>query len=161
MTDASLQSLLAQEERLVFSGFDVDTAWRLGTFMREAALSAQLPVALTIRRGQQILFHAALPGASADNDGWLARKAAVVARYGHSSYYVGCLFRHDGNDFDTDSRLDTAEFAAHGGAFPLTVAHAGVIGCVAVSGLPQVDDHEFVVSCLEAFLTERGDVAQP
>lgn len=155
MTDADppLETLLAQENRLVLAEFDLDTAWRLGSAMRAAATTDDLPVAMTIRRGTQTVFHTALPGASADNDGWLDRKTAVVQRYGHSSYYVGCLFRRDGKDFDTDSRLDPGRYAAHGGAFPLTVRGAGVIGCVAVSGLPQADDHAFVVSSLEAFLT--------
>jgi uncharacterized protein (UPF0303 family) len=154
--DEQLPTLLAQEERLVFDRFDERTAWELGSALRAAAEAERLPVAIAVRRGRQQLFHTALPGASADNDGWLERKAAVVDRYGHSSYYVGCLFRADGGDFDTDSRLDTALFAAHGGAFPLLVAGSGCIGSVAVSGLPQVDDHRFVVTQLEHFLVRTG-----
>ncbi|MFG1923037.1 heme-degrading domain-containing protein [Cryptosporangium sp. NPDC048952] len=152
MTDEKLDTLLAQEQRLVFPRFDEHTAWELGSALRAAADAERLPVAIAIRRGSQQLFHTALPGASADNDGWLQRKAAVVARYRHSSYYVGCLFRADGGDFDTDARLDTREFAAHGGAFPLIVEGSGCIGSIAVSGLPQVDDHRFVVTQLERFL---------
>lgn len=158
MTDADAQQLaelLAQEDRLVFTTFDHSTAWALGSRLRAEALSAQLPIAISLRRNGQCLFHAALPGSSADNDGWLLRKAAVVERYGHSSYYVGCKFRADGGNFDTDSRLDTAVFAAHGGAFPIILGTSGCIGTVAVSGLPQVDDHRFVVAQLEQFLADR------
>lgn len=157
--DEQLTTLLAQEERLVFARFDERTAWELGTALRSAAETERLPVAIAVRRGAQLLFHTALPGASADNDGWLRRKAAVVERYGHSSYYVGCLFRSQGGDFDTDSRLDTRRFAAHGGAFPLIVDGSGCIGSVAVSGLPQVDDHRFVITHLENFLRESGGLA--
>jgi uncharacterized protein (UPF0303 family) len=157
MTDADAQllaSLLAEEERLVFTHFDHDTAWQLGSRLRAAALEEHLPVAISIRRGGQCLFHAALPGSSADNDTWLLRKAAVAERYGHSSYYVGCKFRADGGDFDVDSRLDVATYAAHGGAFPVILGASGCIGTVAVSGLPQVEDHRFVVTHLERFLAE-------
>ena len=84
-----LDELEAQESRLVFDRFDEDTAWDLGVALREAALSAGLPVAISIRRNGQRLFHAALPGSSADNDGWLERKSAVVDRYGRSSLRVG------------------------------------------------------------------------
>jgi uncharacterized protein (UPF0303 family) len=126
-TDAAqLAALLADESRLVFSTFDHATAWALGSWLRDRARTAQLPVAISIRRNGQCLFHAALPGSSADNDAWLLRKAAVVERYGHSSYYVGCKFRANGGDFDTDSRLDLAVFAAHGGAFPIILRVAWV-----------------------------------
>ena len=158
-TDAEqLAALLAEEARLVFSRFDHDVAWELGSRLRAAALEARLPVAISIRRNGQCLFHAALPGSSADNDAWLLRKAAVAERYGHSSYFVGCRFRADGRDFDTDSRLDVARFAAHGGAFPIILGGNGCIGTVAVSGLPEVEDHRFVVTHLEAFLLDSKQV---
>ena len=105
MTDADadqLDSLLAEEDRLVFTHFDHETAWELGSRLRAAALEDHLPVAISIRRNGQCLFHAALPASSADNDAWLLRKAAVAERFGHSSYYVGCKFRADGRDFDVD-----------------------------------------------------------
>ena len=147
-----LDELEAQESRLVFDGFDENTAWDLGVRLRDAALSAGLPVAISIQRNGQRLFHAALPGASADNDGWLARKSAVVDRYGRSSLRVGEQFRVAGKSFDEDSRLDPSLFAAHGGAFPILVRGTGCIGSVAVSGLPQLEDHRLVVEVLEALL---------
>ncbi len=151
-SDHDLEALLAQEARLRFRRFAADTAWALGCHLRAAAAEAELPVALSIRRNGQTLFHAALPGSSADNDDWLLRKAAVVLRYGHSSFYIGQLFRAGGGSFDADSRLDTALFAAHGGAFPILLTDSGCIGTVAVSGLPELEDHRFVVAQLEAFL---------
>jgi uncharacterized protein (UPF0303 family) len=157
MNDADaelLAKLMADEARLVFSDFDHETAWQLGSRLRGEALDEHLPIAISIRRNGQCLFHAALPGSTVDNDAWLLRKAAVAERYGHSSYYVGWKFRADGLDFDVDSRLDVATFAAHGGAFPLILAGGGCIGTVAVSGLPQAEDHRFVVENLEAFLIE-------
>jgi uncharacterized protein (UPF0303 family) len=148
-----LTSLLLEEERLVFSSFDYGTAWSLGTAMRGAALEAELPIAISIRRNGQRMFHSALPGSSANNDAWLERKCAVVDLFGHSSYYVGCQSRADGDDdFNVAHRLDPAHFAAHGGAFPILIAGTGCVGTVAVSGLPQVDDHRFVVEQLEKFL---------
>lgn len=147
-----LDELEAQETRLVFDRFDEETAWALGLRLRDAALSTEAPVVISIRRNGQRLFHAALAGASADNDGWLDRKCAVVDRYGRSSLRVGEQFRVDGKSFDQDSRLDTSEYAAHGGAFPILVRGVGCVGTVAVSGLPQLEDHRLVVETLEAFL---------
>ncbi|CAN5221692.1 heme-degrading domain-containing protein [soil metagenome] len=155
MTDRTLLTTLEeQESRLVFEQFDESTAWSLGVALREAALADSLPVAISIRRNGQHLFHTALPGSSADNDAWLARKCAVVDRYGQSSLRVGEQFRVKGGSFDVDSRLDTQLFAAHGGAFPILVRGTGCVGTVAISGLPQLDDHQLVVDTLEAFLPQ-------
>ena len=148
-----LPTLLAQEERLVFPYFDYEVGWELGSAMREAALAQNYPIAILIRRSGQRIFHTALPGSSIDNDDWLERKSAVVDQFGHSSYYMGCQARAEGEDFNERFRLDLRKFAAHGGAFPLTVSTSGCIGSVAVSGLPQVEDHKFVVEQMSLFLS--------
>lgn len=155
MTDKDLlASLLNDEERLAFVTFDHATAWQLGSAMRNAALHARLPLAISIRRGGQRLFHAALPGSSANSDAWLERKCAVVDLFGHSSYYMGCQSRADGHDdFNVAQHLDRERFAAHGGAFPIVLRDSGCVGTIGVSGLAQVDDHRFVVEQLERFLT--------
>ena len=156
MTDRTLlDELESQERTLVLDSFDETDAWELGSALRAAALDRELPVAICVRRGSQRLFHAALPGASADNDGWLDRKCAVVERYGRSSLRVGEQFRVSGKTFEADSRLDPAVYAAHGGAFPIIVRGTGCIGSVAVSGLPQLDDHRLVVEVLGTFITHR------
>jgi uncharacterized protein (UPF0303 family) len=152
---ALLAELLAQEDELVLDRFDEDDAWRLGSRLVAAARAEGLPVAIGIRRNGQRLFHAALPGASADNDAWLERKCNVVDRYGRSSFAVGTDARARGTTFEASSRLDADRFAAHGGAFPLRVRGVGVIGAVAVSGLPQAEDHALVVRELRAFLAGR------
>ena len=150
-----IDELEDQERRLVFDAFDEQTAWTVGVAMRDAGHADDLPIAISIRRNGQELFHAALPGASADNDGWLARKSAVVDRYGQSSLRVGETFRVKGGSFDTDSRLDTATYAAHGGAFPILIRGTGCVGSIAVSGLPQLEDHKLVVETLESILGQR------
>jgi uncharacterized protein (UPF0303 family) len=147
----TLTQLLEQESTLQFDLFGHDNAWALGTQLRALAVGRSLPVAIVIVLGDQRVFHAGLPGASADNDGWIERKFAVVRRYGHSSLAVGEEFRSHGLDFDLDSRLDPARFAAHGGAFPLRV-RGSLVGIVGVSGLPELDDHDLVVEALRAQL---------
>jgi uncharacterized protein (UPF0303 family) len=149
---ALLDELLAQEERLHFPRFSNETGLDLGLHLLNAAKERKLPVTISVRRGGQRLFHAALPGTSADNDAWIERKSRVVDRYGHSSFAVGTRFRADGGSFEADSRLDVDTYAAHGGVFPVIVRDVGPIGTVGVSGLPQADDHAFVVEQLATFL---------
>ncbi|WP_159717965.1 heme-degrading domain-containing protein [Geminicoccus flavidas] len=147
-----LAALLAEEERLQFPNFDQATALALGRLMLDRAERDRLPVTIDIRRGEQQLFHAALPGTSADNDAWVERKARAVRRFGHSSWYLGCLARAKGYDFHAKFALDPARFAAHGGSFPIFVKGTGAIGTVTVSGLPQQEDHRFVTAMLHEFL---------
>ncbi|MFD3583409.1 heme-degrading domain-containing protein [Streptomyces sp. NPDC058683] len=148
----SVEELEKQERLLVFRQFTYDDAWALGSLLVEMARERQAPVAIDIHRAGQQLFHAALPGSTPDNDAWIVRKRRVVERYGSASYLVGARFRAKGTTFEESSRLDPDEFAAHGGSFPITVENVGVIGSVTVSGLPQLQDHRFVVEALERFL---------
>ncbi|MER5950638.1 heme-degrading domain-containing protein [Streptomyces sp. NPDC001904] len=147
-----IPALEEQESRLVLDAFGHDDAWRLGSLLVELARERRAPVAIDITRGGQQLFHAALPGSTPDNDAWIARKRRVVERYQVSSLLVGTRFRAKGTTFEESSRLDLDRYAAHGGAFPVTVRGAGVVGAVVVSGLPQVEDHALVVEALSRFI---------
>ncbi len=147
-----LASLEAQEAALVFTRFDNADAWRLGRAMAEAATERQLPVTIDIRRHGQQLFHAALPGTTAENDAWIDRKVNVVNRFAASSYLVGRRLAARGASLDEALGVEPRLFAAHGGAFPVRVRDVGVVGTVAVSGLPQADDHAFVTEMIGAFL---------
>jgi uncharacterized protein (UPF0303 family) len=150
-----LERLIAEEAELQFAGFTLDDVWALGGRLRAAAVDAGHPVAIAIWLGPQRVFHTALPGSSADNDGWLDRKCRVATRYGRASLLIGELFRAGGGDFDADSRLDPNEYAAHGGVVPIRIRDAAIIGAVGVSGLPQQDDHDLVVTTLREYLREQ------
>jgi uncharacterized protein (UPF0303 family) len=151
-TAPSLAELAAEEAELQFSTFDNDDAWALGAALVSTARSRDLPVAIDVSRNHHQLFHAALPGATPDNDGWIARKTRVVNRFGHSSLYMGQASREKGTTFEEQYGLDPQLYAAHGGAFPILVRGVGQIGVVVVSGLPQVEDHRLVVATLRARL---------
>lgn len=82
----------------------------------------------------------------------MQRKSNVVAHFRRSSYAIGLRMQQAGTTLADKYGLPAADYAAHGGAFPLTLAGVGVIGSVAVSGLPQRADHELVVEALCAQL---------
>ena len=150
--EPSPDELLAHEDALQFRRFDNDTAWALGQALVAAARERGAAVTVDIRRGEQQLFHAALPGTAADNDAWIERKNRVVRRFGHSSFYVGSLLREEDLSIEQKFLLDERRCAAHGGAFPVIVRDVGVVGTVTVSGLPQAEDHRLVVEVLREFL---------
>ena len=148
----SLAELAAEEEELQFTGFTNDDAWDLGSALVAAARRDGAPVAVDVSRHGHQLFHAALPGATPDNDAWIARKTRVVHRFGHSSLYVRQASIERGTTFEEEFGLDPALYAAHGGAFPVVVRSVGPVGAVVVSGLPQLADHRMVVAALRAHL---------
>ncbi|MET3807494.1 uncharacterized protein (UPF0303 family) [Nakamurella sp. UYEF19] len=149
---ALIQQLEQQESDLVFDGFDHAAAWRLGSALVARATQESAPVAVDIRLGEQQVFHAALAGSFADNDAWIERKCALVRRFGVSSFLFGRRLAAAGKSLEEATLLDPAHFAAHGGAFPILIDGVGVVGTVAVSGLPQSEDHRMVVEVLTEFL---------
>ena len=137
-----------QERELVFPKFDADTAWSLGNTLRAMAAERKAPVVIDIRRfgdPPQQLFYTALAGTNPDNARWVVRKSKIVSRFHRSSYAAGLYLQEQDVTFEQKYSLPDAEYATHGGAFPLTVAGAGIIGSVTVSGLPQRADHELVI----------------
>ena len=147
-----LQSIAAQEHTLVFPHFDADTAWQLGAYLHEVAKARGLALAIDIRTFGQPLFFCTLDGATPDNVDWARRKGNTVAHFRRSSYAVGLKLQQSNATLADKHGLSVSDYAAHGGAFPLTVKGAGVIGSVTVSGLPQRADHELVVEALCAQL---------
>ena len=148
----SVAELAAEEDDLQFASFTNDDAWELGTALVEGARRQGAPVAIDISRNSHTLFHVALPGATPDNDSWIARKQRVVQRFGHSTLYMRQVFVERGTTFEEALGLDPQRYAAHGGGFPVVVRSVGPVGVVVVSGLPQLEDHRMVVAALRAHL---------
>jgi uncharacterized protein (UPF0303 family) len=143
-----LATISVQERELHFSRLDEDAAWQLGTCVRELAIARKLGVVIDVRRFGQPLFYCALPGTSPDNPEWVRRKSNVVARFHRSSYAIGLELQLSGSTLLEKHGLSLADYAVHGGSFPMRVPSAGVIGSVTVSGVPQRADHELVVEAL-------------
>ena len=147
-----LERVKLQERELVLPRLDAQVAWRLGVRLRTLAEERGLAVVIDVRRFGQPLFYAALDGTTPDNVEWVRRKSNVVARFHRSSYAVGLSLKAKGETLAESQGLPLADYATHGGSFPLAVEGAGVVGSVTVSGLPQRSDHELVVEALCAAL---------
>ena len=141
-----------QEAVLRFVKFDEADSWALGTQMRQAASTRALPLVIDIHVGQRQMFYACLPGTSPDNETWVQRKLNSVMRFQKSSYRLGRETAKNGGGFDASRGIDLAQFANAGGSFPIHIIGSGVVGAVTVSGIPQRDDHGFVVEQLCAYL---------
>ena len=148
-----LEQIAQQERELVLPRLDAQIAWDLGSRLRAMAAERGLAVVIDVRRFGQPLFYAAMDGTTPDNVEWVRRKSNVVARFHHSSYAAGLKEKIERMKRWHESQgLPIADYATHGGSFPLRVAGAGVVGSVTVSGLPQRADHELVIEALCAIL---------
>ncbi|WP_086460551.1 heme-degrading domain-containing protein [Agreia sp. VKM Ac-1783] len=145
--------------QLQVDAFGPADALRLGLILVRRGTEGALPIAIDIRRGEHILFHAALEGAQADNDVWIARKARSVERYGIPSLLLGTRPKIAGKRIENEGWFDQMSYAAHGGGFPVSVKGVGMVAVVTVSGLPQIDDHDLVVAALREFVEGGGTLS--
>jgi uncharacterized protein (UPF0303 family) len=153
----TLDELAREEDELWLPSLSEDDAWEIGCAAVSTARERGLPISIGLWRGGHQLFHCGLPGSTRDNDEWLLRKGRVVLRFERSSLSMSRMVREEGVTLHEKFALPASRFAAAGGAVPLRVRGAGVVGWFGVSGLPQVEDHRFVVETLRRHL-ER---AQP
>ncbi|HEY6845028.1 MAG TPA: heme-degrading domain-containing protein [Terracidiphilus sp.] len=143
-----LDRIAQQERELQLPRLDTRIAWDLGMRLRDLAETRNLAVVIDVRRFGQPLFYAALEGTTPNNAEWVRRKSNVVARFHRSSYAVGLNLKSKNETLADQQGLSLADYATHGGSFPLAVIDAGVVGSVTVSGLPQRADHELAVEAL-------------
>lgn len=149
--EADLAVIAEQERTLRFSSFNPDTAWQLGCRLRDLA-AGRGAAAMGVWMGGQTLFYATLPGVVPSHEDWLRRKRNTVLRFGKSSYRVGMEMRRDGTTLEVRQGLALADFADHGGGFPLQLKETGCVGCIGFSGLPQREDHALVVEAIAGVL---------
>ncbi len=119
-------------------------AWAANCARRPARGGAA--VTIDIWLGAQQLFLNAMPGTSPDNADWARRKRNVVLRFQRSSYAVGLDLARRQTSLRERYGLPEHDYAAHGGCFPLLLRGTGCVGSIAVSGLPQREDHELIVA---------------
>lgn len=141
-----------QETLLRFPEFDADTAWKLGSLLHTSLKKLEVAGTAEIELAGQLLFTCTTPGATPGHADWVRRKRNTVRRFLRSSYAIGRMLLRDGETLEGRHGLTLADYAAHGGGFPLIVEGAGCIGSVVVSGLPQRDDHSLVVAAIAGIL---------
>jgi uncharacterized protein (UPF0303 family) len=148
-----LADLLQHEDELVFPAFDHHDAWRLGSLIASRAIAEAHPVAIDIRRHNLVLFRCVLPGATADQEEWIRRKAATTLRFEHSTALLAEEFASKDYDPTQGGWLAPADYTLAGGSFPVRVRNAGVVAAVTASGLSSDDDHRLVIEAIRDYLT--------
>jgi len=150
-----LEELLNQEETLQFTHFDANTALEIGLWVVEYARENKLPIVVDIHHGDHQLFHVSLMGTTVGNDGWVERKARLVNHLKHSSFYLGQLLKSEGKTLEEKWQLSDKEYAPFGGCFPIIIKGEGIVGTIAISGLPQDEDHALAVKAIKNYLESQ------
>jgi uncharacterized protein (UPF0303 family) len=150
--------LLQEELLLTLPKLDVADAMEIGEIAKSFGTQKGLPIAVEVRIGDWIIYHASLPGSTSENQWWIDRKARVVLLKHHSTIYERVSAEERGVDWHKENNLLDETHAIHGGGLPLITKGEGFVGVLLVSGLPQVDDHLLGVEVLTEFLVRKGEL---
>jgi uncharacterized protein (UPF0303 family) len=92
----TIDEVLDQEARLVLPSLDENDAVAIGLRLLERATERDLPVTIEVRRISRVVFRAARNGTNAHNDMYVAGKARIVERFGHSTMLERLRHEADG-----------------------------------------------------------------
>jgi len=152
------QLLLEEQDRLVLPSLSVADALEIGQIAFSFGVEQGLPIAVEVRLGDWIIYHASLPGSTVENQGWIDRKARVVMLKQHSTLFERVSAQERGVDWHKENGLLDETHAIHGGGLPLITQGDGFVGVLLISGLPQVEDHLLGVKVLTEFLARKGEL---
>ena len=152
----SSSELLFEEHNLKLPDLTTLDAIKIGLLATDLGNQRKLPIAIEVRIGDWIVYHASLEGSKPENDWWINRKVAVVKLKQHSTMYERVFAEERGVDWHKENNLQDETHAIHGGALPL-ITDEGFKGILIISGLPQVEDHLFAVEVLTEFLARKGE----
>ena len=150
-------NLLQEESVLVLPSLTNLDAVEIGQIATELGIERKLPIAVEVRIGDWIIYHASLPGSTPENDWWMSRKARTVMLKHHSTMYERVSAEERGVDWHKENNLSDETHAIHGGGLPLITKKDGFVGVLLISGLPQVEDHLLGVEVLTEFLARKGE----
>ena len=151
------QSLILEEKKLSLKSLTLNDAIEIGEIAKTLGLESELPIAVEVRLGDWTIYHASLPGSTAENQWWIDRKARVVLLKHHSTMYERVSAEERGVDWHKENNLPDETHAIHGGGLPLITKNEGFVGVLLISGLPQVEDHLLGVEVLTEFLARKGE----
>lgn len=151
----TMKTLLAQEEEFQFDQFKNEDALELGLMICKIAKEEiGRGIAVHIENDEHSLFSHFMEGTSKENVYWIQAKKNVVNHFGHSSLYVGEMYRDMGTTFKDGANLPLSEYQGEGGSFPLILKGKGKFGTVTVSGLTGEEDHNLAVEGIRRLLSK-------
>ena len=157
-TQFTASQLLLEEKMLVLPKLSMSDYLQIGQIAGSFGSEQDLPIAVEVRIGDWVIYHASLPGSTVENQGWIDRKARVVMLKHHSTLFERVSAQERGVDWFAENNLTNETHAIHGGGLPLITKSDGFVGVLLISGLPQVEDHLLGVEVLTEFLARKGEL---
>lgn len=145
-----LNILEEQEKLLVFNEFTKENGIELGEILKDVIKDTPKPLSLRVFLNDEIVYEYTMEGDFEKRFGWTSRKYNLIKKTGHSSMH-GKVRKIYLNELQDLAKQDDIYGFGCGG-FPIIVKNKGIIGAIAVSGLPDPLDHFYVVEALERML---------
>lgn len=153
--EAEIAAIRAEEQALALPFFGVEESWWLGNVLRDRAVAEGLSIAVQIVRGASTLFSCVTGTACRNHAEWMRRKIAVVQRFETSSLVLSRQCQLDPDHFAMNG-LSLDQHVPAGGGVPILIARTGVVGVIAVSGLPEEVDHRLAIDALRSLARHLG-----
>jgi len=134
--------------KITLDKFDNSIGLEIGLAIVNLAKKRNQHIAVQIERLSHIIFLFVGNNLPADKHNWLRRKANVAKHFEESSLGVKYDLQNGNMTLTTTFALDEKVYLAKGGAIPIFVKNAGMIGVITVSGLSDEEDHTIIVDAL-------------
>lgn len=145
-------SIFKQKEsfmhKIILTEFSNRIALEMGLRIIELAQERHQRIAVEVSRLNHSVFLYVDDHLAAEKIHWLKRKANLTRLFEESSLQCRLDCEARGMSLQQRFGLDNQEYALKGGAIPIFVENAGMVGTVAVSGLTDVEDHQIIVDAL-------------
>lgn len=149
-----IEAVKADQKNWEFPAFNEETAWLIGTGIRNQAKAKGYPIAISITWNRRRLFYCSMPGAAAINDQWVRRKENTVYQFQKSSYEMSLYMKLKQDTMANRYGVNPGDYASAGGSVPLIISGMGMVGTITVSGLTEQEDHDLVVGEIKRYLKE-------
>mgnify|MGYP003849007161 CR=1 FL=1 len=99
----SSSELLFEEQNLKLPDLTTLDAIKIGLLATDLGNQRKLPIAIEVRIGDWIVYHASLEGSKPENDWWINRKVAVVVLNQHSTMFERVSAEERGVDWHKEN----------------------------------------------------------
>lgn len=136
-------------KRIELKQFSNRMALEMGLAIIELAKTRKQIIGVEITRLNQPVFLYIDDSLPVDKHHWIKRKANTAKHFEESSLSVRFELERKNRTLEQFYGLNENEYVAKGGAIPLFVDGAGLIGIITVTGLPDTDDHQLIIDALQ------------